>query len=241
MTKIEWTEATWNPTIGCTKLSDGCKNCYAEIMANRLKHMQNLDYKDGFKFKELENRLEQPLQNNKSTRYFVNSMSDLFHEDISYDFLDKVFDVIAKTPHHQYQILTKRDKKMFEYLKDKKLPDNVWLGVTVEDKESKYRIDTLKKINVKIRFLSCEPLLNDLEDLNLNDIHWVIAGGESGNRARVSKKKWFINIKNQCKKQNVAFFFKQWGTWGDDGIKRNKKINGNFLDGKTYLEYPQIN
>lgn len=237
--KIEWTEQTWNPTTGCTKVSPGCKYCYAETMARRLKAMDAGGYDKGFELATHEYRLQQPLKRKKPTVYFVNSMSDLFHEKISDTFLDIVFDVIRQTPQHTYQILTKRSERLPEYFKVRTCPQNVWLGVSVEDK--KYgvpRIDDLRKVDATIRFLSVEPLLEDLGQINLSDIHWVIVGGESGPYARPMKPEWADNIRQQCEKINVAYFFKQWGTWGADGIKRSKQINGRKLNGKTYDAYP---
>lgn len=237
--KIEWTERTWNPTTGCTKVSPGCKHCYAETMARRLKAMDAGGYDNGFELTTHEYRLQQPLKRKKPTVYFVNSMSDLFHEEISDIFLDKVFDVIKQTPQHTYQILTKRSERLPEYFKARACPQNVWLGVSVEDK--KYgvpRIDNLRKVNAAIRFLSVEPLLEDLGQIDLSDIHWVIVGGESGPCARPMKPEWADKIRQQCEKINVAYFFKQWGTWGADGIKRSKQINGRKLNGKTYDAYP---
>ncbi len=239
-TKIEWTEQTWNPSVGCNKVSAGCQNCYAEVMARRLKAMGTKGYENGFEFTVMPERLEQPFKVKKPTKFFVNSMSDLFHEKMPFAYLDMIFDVIEKTPQHTYQILTKREKIMAEYFKDKFLPKNVWLGVTVEDSKTKHRIDYLRNINATIRFISIEPLLEDIGFLDLKNIHWVIVGGESGVKARPMQSDWAINIKDQCKKQEVAFFFKQWGIWGADGVKRNKKDNGRSLNGKIYDEYPEL-
>jgi len=239
-TKIEWTERTWNPSVGCSKISAGCKYCYAETMARRLKAMGVKGYENGFEFTILPERLEQPLKIKKTTKFFVNSMSDLFHEKMPFSYLDMIFDVIERTPWHTYQILTKREKVMAEYFAGKTLPKNVWLGVTVENSKTKYRIDYLRKVKASIRFISMEPLLEDVGNIDLEDIHWVIVGGESGMSARPMQQEWVINIKEQCKQQNVAFFFKQWGTWGADGIKRNKKENGRKLNGEIYNEYPKL-
>ncbi len=237
--KIEWTEETWNPTTGCTKVSAGCKNCYAEVMAKRLQAMGAPGYENGFEFSIMPERLEQPLKKKKPTKYFVNSMSDLFHEEMPEEFLDAIFEIIDRTPWHIYQILTKRENRMAEYFTNKTIPPNVWLGVTVENKKSGLpRIDKLRIQKATIKFLSIEPLLEDLGKINLKGIHWVIVGGESGPKARQMKPEWAINIKQQCAKQNVAFFFKQWGAWGADGIKRNKKLNGRKLLGKEWNEYP---
>lgn len=239
-TKIEWTEATWNPTTGCTKVSAGCKHCYAETMSFRLKAMGTPGYDNGFEFSLMPERLNQPFKIKKPTRFFVNSMSDLFHEEMPYEYLDKVFEVMEQTPRHEYQILTKREDILADYFKNKKAPKNVWLGVTVENEKSKNRIDVLRNIDATIRFLSLEPLLEDLGELDLTNIHWAIVGGESGNKARPMKKEWALNIKNQCFEQNVAFFFKQWGTWGADNVKRSKKANGRLLEGAEWNAYPEL-
>jgi len=237
--KIEWTEHTWNPITGCTKVSPGCKNCYAEEMAVRLKAMRAPGYENGFKLKLMPERLEQPLKRKKPTKYFVNSMSDLFHEDVPFEFIDKVFDVINNTPQHIYQILTKRSSRLAKYFKMRKVPQNAWIGVSVEDK--KYgvpRIDDLRKVPASIRFLSVEPLLEDLGNISLKNIHWVIVGGESGRKAREMQPEWVENVRIQCQSENVAFFFKQWGGWGADGVKRSKKANGREFKGRTWDEMP---
>lgn len=237
--KIEWTEATWNPSIGCDKISKGCKNCYAEVMAKRLQAMRSAGYEDGFKFKVMPDRLETPLKVKKPTKFFVNSMSDLFHEEMPFEFLDKVFETIRKTPQHTYQILTKREDVLEDYFKTREVPDNVWLGVTVEIASKKNRIDVLRKIDAKIRFLSIEPLLESLGEVDLTDIHWVIVGGESGHKARPMKEEWATDIQRQCDEQGVSFFFKQWGAWGVDGQKRSKKANGRILLGREWNEKPK--
>ncbi len=237
-TKIEWTDKTWNPITGCTKKSAGCAHCYAEVMANRIKNMRLDKYKNGFKLTLHEDDLEEPLHWKKGHNVFVCSMSDIFHEDVPFDFVDKIFETIRRTPQHRYQILTKRAERMAEYFQKRTAPKNVWLGVTVECKETKFRIEYLRNIKATVRFLSCEPLLEDLEDLNLEGIDWVIVGGESGPKARPMKADWAINIRNQVEKQNAAFFFKQWGTWGSDGVKRNKIKNGKLLEGQLLQEMP---
>lgn len=239
--KIEWTEKTWNPVVGCSKVSPGCKHCYAETMAKRLKAMKTPGYENGFKLTILPQRLYEPLKRKTPTIYFVNSMSDLFHEDVSFDYIEKVFDTIEKSDWHTFQILTKRAKRMAEFFANRSIPKNAWLGVTVEDK--KYgipRIDYLRKINASIRFLSVEPLLEDLGDIDLTNIHWVIVGGESGPKARPMSKDWVENIRYQCEIFGVAFFFKQWGGWGVDGIKRAKRENGRVLNGRTWDEMPAL-
>ncbi len=239
--RIEWTEQTWNPTTGCTKVSPGCKHCYAEVMARRLQAMGAGGYDAGFELAMHPGRLGQPLARKKPTVYFVNSMSDLFHEDIPDKFLDEVFGVIRATPQHTYQILTKRAERLPRYFARRKCPDNVWLGVSVEDRAYGLpRIDQLRRVKAHIRFLSVEPLLEDLGEINLHDIHWVIVGGESGPKARPMQPHWVENIRHQCDDAGVAFFFKQWGGWGADGKKRSKKENGRLLHGKTWDQMPQL-
>jgi len=238
-TKIEWTEETWNPSTGCSKVSSGCKFCYAEVMAKRLNAMGVKGYENGFGFTLMPDRLTQPFNRRKPTKFFVNSMSDLFHEDMPDDFLDQIFDVIRKTPRHIYQILTKRENRMSAYFNNKLIPQNVWLGVTVEDRKSGLpRINVLRELNASIKFLSIEPLLEDLGNINLYGIDWVIVGGESGPKARPMDEKWVRKIKDQCEIYDVPFFFKQWGTWGADMVKRNKKKNGRKFQGRIWEEYP---
>ena len=239
-TKIEWTEATWNPSIGCSKVTAGCKNCYAEVMARRLQAMGAAGYEDGFEFKILPERLYQPVSVKKPTKFFVNSMSDLFHEKMPFDFLDRIFEVIANTPQHHYQILTKRENILQDYFSVRVSPKNVWLGVTVENAHTKHRINILRNIDVSVRFVSIEPLISDIGFIDLDRIHWVIVGGESGVSARPMKPEWAINIQKQCSEQKAAFFFKQWGTWGFDGVKRSKKENGSILLGKEWKEEPKF-
>lgn len=239
-TKIEWTEATWNPSIGCDKISAGCKHCYAETMARRLKGFGLEDYKDGFKFKIAPSRLDAPKKIKKPTKFFVNSMSDLFHENMPYDYLDEIFRVILETPQHIYQILTKREKIMADYFVTREVPLNVWLGVTVENRENKKRIESLKGIRTLVRFVSFEPLIGEVGGLDLEGIHWAIVGGESGLKARPMKEEWVHEIHIQCMTQNVPFFFKQWGTWGADGIKRNKKKNGKLFQKREWKEMPTV-
>ena len=230
---IEWTEMTWNPTTGCTKVSAGCKNCYAEDFALRLQAMGNKKYKKGFKLTLHPDTLNTPKHWKVSRIVFVNSMSDLFLEDIPLDYIKKVFKVMNETPKHIYQVLTKRAERLEELSKELCWSDNIWMGVTVEDVKSKYRISHLKRTKAKIKFLSLEPLLCALPKLNLNKIDWIIVGGESGKRARPIKKEWVIDIKKQCEKADVKFFFKQWG-----GM--NKKANGRELNGKYYNEMPEL-
>ncbi|MDY0744131.1 phage Gp37/Gp68 family protein [Paucibacter sp. R3-3] len=239
ISRIEWTEQTWNPTVGCTKISPGCKHCYAEAMARRLKAMGAAGYENGFALTVLPERLNDPIKRKKSTVYFVNSMSDLFHEKVPDEYIERVFDVITQTPQHTYQILTKRAARMARFFRTRNVPRNAWMGVSVEDK--KYgvpRIDYLRKVPASIRFLSVEPLLEDVGALDLKDIHWVIVGGESGPKARPMQKAWALAVQQQCEAQDVAFFFKQWGGWGADGKKRAKGANGRVLDGRTWDEMP---
>lgn len=229
--KIEWTESTWNPVTGCTKISAGCKNCYAERMAKRLKAMGQPNYKNGFKLTLHEQVLEYPLQWKKPQTIFVNSMSDLFHEEIQDEFIFRVFDVMKRAYWHRFQILTKRSARLKEMASLLDWPENVWIGVSVENLSVKYRIDDLRAVPAFIRFLSLEPLLSTLGHLVLSDIHWVIVGGESGPKARPMEKEWVIQIRERCIKQGVPFFFKQWG-----GI--NKKKTGRLLEGRTWDEMP---
>lgn len=241
MSKIEWTEQTWNPVTGCTKVSPGCKHCYAETMARRLQAMCAPGYENGFKLSLLPERLTQPLHRRKPTMYFVNSMSDLFQEGVPYPFIDQVMDVIRATPQHTYQILTKRSEIMRDYFSDRPVPENAWLGVSVEDRKyGKPRIPDLQAIKARTRFLSIEPLLEDLGRLRLKGIHWVIVGGESGPGARPMKEEWALAIRNQCLDAGVDFFFKQWGAWGADGKHRTKKANGRLLQGKVWDMIPSV-
>lgn len=238
--KIEWTERTWNPVVGCTKVSPGCKHCYAETMAARLQAMGTAGYENGFELTILPNRLDEPLKRKKPTIYFVNSMSDLFHESVPFSYIDQVFDVIEQAKQHTFQILTKRAERLSNYFITRRVPHNAWIGVSVEDK--KYgvpRIEHLRRVPARIRFLSAEPLLEELGDLDLRQIHWVIVGGESGKKARPMKQEWVESIRHQCQQQEVAFFFKQWGGWGADGVKRAKQANGRELNGKIWDEMPE--
>ena len=240
-TKIEWTDATWNPVTGCTKTSAGCAHCYAEVMTRRLKAMGVAKYQNGFKVTLHEESLNEPRKWRKSRTIFVCSMSDLFHNDVPYEFVDKVMKVLAETPQHRYQLLTKRAERMEDYFRTRKVPGNVWLGVTVEVQASKKRIENLRTIaKAPIKFLSCEPLLEDLGELNLTGVDWIIVGGESGNQARPMKEEWVRSIKAQCEASDKAFFFKQWGTWGSDGVKRDKHKNGKKLDGKVCQAMPEV-
>jgi protein gp37 len=209
------------------------------MMARRLKAMRVDKYQNGFHVTLHEDCLDEPVLWKRPKTIFVCSMSDLFHKDVPFEFIDKVISIITRTPQHRYQILTKRAERMAEYFSTHTVPINAWLGVTVDVQSSKSRIDALRNIqNVPIRFLSCEPLLEDLGQLNLNGIDWIIVGGESGRQARPMKEEWVINIKNQVEVAGKAFFFKQWGTWGSDGIKRNKHKNGKTLQGAICQTMP---
>jgi protein gp37 len=241
ISKIEWTEATWNPVVGCTKLSAGCKHCYAETMSRRLRAMRVPGYENGFRdVRILPARLDEPLLRKKPTLYFVNSMSDLFHARVPESFIDRVFLTMKRAHWHTFQVLTKRAERIAEYADEHAIPDNVWLGVSVENKRHGVpRIDYLRRVPAKIRFLSVEPLLEDVGDLELSGIDWVIVGGESGPGARPMKPEWVRRIQRACNDQNVRFFFKQWGAFGVDGIHRSKKENGRELDGRTWDAMPK--
>ena len=239
-TKIEWTEHTWNPVTGCTKFSEGCAHCYAEVMSRRLCAMGNPKYANGFKSTIHHEALKEPFNWKKPSTIFVCSMSDLFHKDVPFEFIDKVFKVIEETPQHNYQILTKLAERMAEYFETRNIPQNAWVGVTVECKQTKARIDCIRNLNASVKFLSCEPLLEDLGDLCLQGINWIIVGGESGPQARPMKEEWVLNIKRQAEANSIPFFFKQWGTWSKDGIKGNKKINGILLQGKIVQNMPRV-
>lgn len=228
---IEWTEMTWNPSTGCSKISSGCKNCYAEVMTRRLNAMGIEKYKKGFKLSYHSSELLTPFKWKKPRIVFVNSMSDLFHEEMPYDFIKSVFKVMNNCPQHIFQVLTKRANILQKYSPLLEWSENIWMGVTVEDINSIDRIDLLRKTSATIKFLSLEPLLSPLPNLNLLDIDWVIVGGESGPKARPVSEEWVIDIKEQCERKNIPFFFKQWGG-------KNKKQTGKELMGKVYNQMP---
>ncbi len=232
--KIEWTDSTWNPLTGCTKVSPGCKYCYAERLAIRLKAMGNPNYKNGFQLTLHKNSINLPLTWKTPQNIFVNSMSDLFHEDVPLDFIQQVFEVMKQASWHTFQVLTKRSDRLAILSSQIEWPENVWMGVSVEDSNYRFRIDHLRQTNSKIKFLSLEPLLGPIPEMDLRNIDWVIVGGESGPKSRRMEENWVIEIKNQCKEANVAFFFKQWG-----GM--NKKRTGRLLEGKTWDEMPKNN
>ena len=229
---IEWTEITWNPVTGCSKVSLGCKNCYAERMSKRLTAMGVERYANGFDVTLQHDLINAPYKWKKPRKVFVNSMSDLFHEDVPLDFIKKIFETMNNTLQHTYQILTKRSKRLSEISKELIWTPNIWIGTSIENNSVIYRIDELRTVPASIRFLSCEPLLGPLENLDLNGVSWVIVGGESGPRARPMEEEWVWNIKEQCSEKGIAFFFKQWG-----GVQ--KKKNGRLLRNKLYEEYPE--
>jgi protein gp37 len=230
---IEWTESTWNPVTGCTKISDGCKNCYAERLAKRLKAMGQKNYRNGFKLTLQPQALELPLSWKKPKTIFVNSMSDLFHKDVPLGFIQKVFKTMAKADWHQFQVLTKRSDRLLEFSKELDWKPHIWMGVSVENEKVIHRIDDLRETDAHIKFLSIEPLLGSLSNLNLRGMDWVIVGGESGPKARPMKEEWVLEIKDQCESFGVPFFFKQWGgVW--------KKKTGRTLQGKTWDEMPKV-
>ncbi len=237
--KIEWTDKTWNPITGCSKKSTGCLHCYAEVMSRRLRAMGQKKYANGFAVTIHEDCLNEPLTWKGTHNIFVCSMSDVFHEEVPFEFVDKMLNIIKQTPQHRYQILTKRAERMAEYFTSHPIPNNVWLGVTVEAQSSRFRIDCLRELSASVKFLSCEPLVEDLGELDLTGIDWVIVGGESGPKARPMQESWALNIRRQVEEQGARFFFKQWGTWGADGIKRNKHANGKLLKGEIIQEMPQ--
>jgi len=230
--KIEWTEATWNPVTGCSKVSDGCRNCYAERLARRLKAMGNPRYENGFAVALHHDLVEMPLGWKTPRIIFVNSMSDLFHEKVPISFIKRVFDVMAKADRHVFQILTKRSKRMAEVSSELSWPENVWMGVTVESRKYSHRISDLEKVPAHVRFLSIEPMLSPISQLQLKNIDWVVVGGESGPGCRAVKAEWVRSIRAQCNAAHVPFFFKQWG-----GVR--KKTTGRILDGKTWDEMPE--
>lgn len=230
-TKIEWTEATWNPVTGCNKISPGCKNCYAEKMAKRLKAMGQPNYRQGFELTLQPHMLELPLRWKKPQTIFVNSMSDLFHEEVPLDYIQQVFDVMSKAHWHRFQVLTKRADRLANVAPSLEWTPNIWMGVSVESQKYVDRIDKLRSTGAHIKFLSLEPLLGPLKNLDLSKIDWAIVGGESGFGARLMLPHWVAEIREQCSSAKVAFFFKQWG-----GVQ--KKRAGRLLDGRTWDEMP---
>lgn len=230
---IEWTESTWNPLTGCTKVSSGCKNCYAEKLSLRLKHMGSLNYQNGFKVTLHEHALNLPLNWKRPQTIFVNSMSDLFHEEVPDKFIFKVFDIMNQANWHRFQILTKRADRMLQLSERLPWMPNIWMGVSVENSDYTYRIDMLRNTYAAVKFISLEPLLGPISRMSLEDIDWVIVGGESGPAARKLEAHWVINIRDQCLHENVPFFFKQWG-----GV--NRKKNGRMIEGRIWSGMPKI-
>ena len=232
-TSIEWTDATWNPVTGCTKVSPGCKHCYAEVMAHRLQAMHQPTYRNGFDVTLQPQSLRLPLKWKAPRTVFVNSMSDLFHEDVPLEYIQSVFDVMQRAHWHRFQVLTKRSDRLAEVASQLDWAPNIWMGVSVETSDYVRRIDDLRKTNARVRFLSLEPLLGPVESLDLHGIHWVIVGGESGPSARPMGVAWARSVRDQCVAAGVPFFFKQWGG-------RNKKEAGRLLDERTWDEMPRL-
>jgi protein gp37 len=230
---IEWTDMTWNPVTGCTKISQGCKNCYAERMAKRLTAMGSLRYANGFQVTLHPDLLDAPRRWRQARVVFVNSMSDLFHEDVPLGYIQRVFETMRECPHHTFQVLTKRSRRLAECAARLPWPRNVWMGVSVEDARVIRRIANLQEVPAAVRFLSLEPLIGPLDELPLSGIHWVIVGGESGPRARPIRREWVSSIFRQCRAAQVPFFFKQWG-----GVR--KDLTGRELNGRTYNEMPHL-
>lgn len=230
---IEWTEMTWNPVTGCTKISQGCKHCYAERMARRLEAMGSDRYRDGFKVTLHPDLLDVPRRWRQPRIVFVNSMSDLFHEDVPLEYIQRVFATMRDCPQHTFQVLTKRSERLAQLAPKLAWPRNVWMGVSVEDARVLHRIADLQRVPAAVRFLSLEPLIGPLDELPLDRIHWVIVGGESGPKARPVKKEWIASIFRQCRAARVPFFFKQWG-----GVR--KDLTGRTLDGRIYNEMPAV-
>jgi protein gp37 len=232
-TKIEWTEYTWNPVTGCTKISAGCTNCYAERMAIRLKSMGVKRYRNGFKVTLHPDLIDKPLNWSTPRVVFINSMSDLFHEQVPLEFIERVFSVMNQCPQHTFQVLTKRSERLLELSDRLKWSHNIWTGVTVENSDCAYRIDNLAQVPARTRFVSFEPLIGPVSDIEFTKIDWVIVGGESGPYARTMKKEWVTEIRDLCISNGIPYFFKQWGG-------KRKKRNGRILDGKTWDEMPVL-
>lgn len=228
---IEWTHATWNPVRGCTKISPGCKHCYAETLAERFRGVPGHPFEQGFDLRLVPSALEFPLRWREGRLIFVNSMSDLFHEHVPDAYVDRVFDVMQRATQHQFQVLTKRAERMADYARRRGVPSNVWMGVSVENAEYVWRVSHLRRVPARVRFLSVEPLLGAIPEINLRGIHWVIVGGESGAGSRPMLPSWVREIRARCRKAKVPFFFKQWG-----GV--HKALAGRDLDGRTWDEMP---
>lgn len=230
---IEWTESTWNPVTGCTKISPGCKYCYAERLAERLRAMGQKNYRNGFRLTLHPDMLEVPLRWKKPQTIFVNSMSDLFHKDVPVDYIRRIFDVIRRAHWHRFQVLTKRSGRLVELDRKIEWTPNLWMGVSVESDRFRRRINDLRATGARVKFLSLEPLLGPLPDLDLRGIDWVIVGGESGPSARPMNPTWATDLRDQCSRAGVPFFFKQWGG-------TNKKKTGRLLDGRTWNQMPRV-
>lgn len=232
-TKIEWTEETWNPITGCTKCSAGCEHCYAATFARRLQAMGMSRYRNGFEVTIHRDLFQKPLEWKKSKMIFVNSMSDLFHEDISKKDILAIFDTMNKAKHHTFQVLTKRSKRLLELSENIKWTNNIWMGVSIETKATISRAEDLKQTGAQIKFISAEPLLESISEIDLNKIDWLIVGGESGPQCRPMAEAWVLELRDLAKQTNTPFFFKQWG-----GLR--KKNNGSELQGEYYKEYPSF-
>jgi protein gp37 len=236
--RIEWTDATWNPVRGCTKVSPGCAHCYAETFAERFRGVPGHPYEFGFDLRLVPEKLNEPLGWKKPRRIFVNSMSDLFHKKVPNAFVQNVFDVMRQAHWHQFQVLTKRPERALQMNGELCWASNVWFGVSIENEQYLHRIESLRQTAATIKFLSLEPLLGALPHLDLGAIDWVIVGGESGAGARPMSIDWVLEIRDQCAAASVPFFFKQWGAFGVDGARRSKKDNGRLLEGQTWDEWP---
>jgi protein gp37 len=233
LTKISWTRASWNPVTGCDRVSAGCAHCYAERMAHRLQKMGQVKYKNGFKVTLHDDALTLPLTWKKPRLIFVNSMSDLFHKDVPLEFIKKIFDVMSQAEWHIFQLLTKRSERLASLAPKLPWPENIWAGVTVESAQYYKRLDDLRQVPSEVRFVSMEPMLGPMSDFPIDDIDWIVLGGESGPGARPMEKQWVNEVHNRCKQNNIPFFFKQWGG-------SNRKETGCLLDGKCYHEMPQL-
>ena len=231
-TEIEWADGTWNPVTGCTEISPGCRNCYAKSMSKRLKAMGQFNYRNGFKVTLQPHMLDRPFEWQKPKKIFVNSMSDLFHYDVPDGYIKQVFDVASEADHHKYKFLTKRSERLLQMASYLPWPDNIWAGVSVENDDYAFRIDDLKQVPATVNFVSFEPLIGPILNLDLTGIDWVIVGGESGPNARPMKEAWVLDIRDQCLGSNTPFFFKQWGG-------KNKKKEGRLLEGKIWAQFPQ--
>ena len=232
-TKIEWTECSWNPVTGCTKISEGCKHCYAATFAKRLKAMHNPRYQNEFEVTIHEDLISSPLKWKSPRKIFVNSMSDIFHEELPDEVILSIFRTMNEASWHTFQVLTKRSERLSRLSSQITWTSNIWMGVTIESEEYIFRAKHIRDSGAKVKFISAEPLLSDLSSLELEGIDWIIVGGESGHGSRPMKEEWVINLRDKAHNSNTAFFFKQWGGF-------NKKKNGRLLEGKTYDEYPQV-